>query len=567
MSVERRTHLKLIVHDDRGEPSPFRAEWRGSGGKLRRLWSDTGQAELEAEPGRVCALVRRGVHCDAVALDLDLPADQVTTRRVVLRRRFDPQALGWYGGENHMHVLHSPEDPPRSIADGARMAAADGLQYVQLCYGWDQSFAWLPADELDRQCHDASRPGTAVGWNIEAPKAYMSEDHGGRLGNLHCFGHGWTIGLRDNSRGRDFFSAGPNFRVIQEVHRQGAIVGCAHPVRFWLMYGNFVSNWAAELPFDFVAGVPYDAVDVLNDSPLLFFQSERLWYTLLNMGYKVAGTGNSDGSLGTTEGVGRYRTYTKVNGDFTWAKLAESMRAGRNVATSGPFALLTVDGCDPGAEFPADGKPRRADLRAWSGPLPGEVLTAVQLVRNGEVVRAWDLRAERAREWAVSFDIAEKEFAWHCVRVLSSCSDPVDAWHYGPHHCELAVVNPFYFLPDGFERPAPAEACVSLKVTDGAGRAVAASVTIHDGAGEMARHELPPSGQAALRLPATASLAISAPGCRTAERNLYMDCPDLFEYCRNLNMVWPSVYSPQTFAELRRRLASLSLSVVLEGQA
>jgi len=591
--------LKLIVRDQNGTLTPFRADWHltASGNapfheRVHQVWNDTGTAEIDVPAGRISFRIQRGFLYDAVELDVQVPSGGALTREIVLNRRLDAKSLGWYGGESHLHVLHGKNDPPRTIADGGRMAAADGLDFLQLGYAWDASFAWLPAEELNRQCREASSAWSRIGWNIETPKCYFSEDDGGKSGrNLHCFGHGWTVGLKDNSRGERFFSTGPNFRIMQEVQRQGGIVGCAHPVRSWFTHkGTFVSNWASELPFDFVAGVPFAAVDILNDSPLLFFQSERLWYTLLNLGYKVAGTGNSDGALGDVPwGLGRFRTYVKIDGGFSWEKLAQGIQVGRCIASSGPFVLFTVDEQPPGAEFPADGKPRRASVRAWSAPNPGEKLVAVQLVRNGEVVRAWDLRAENARYWETAFELREGQFAWYCVRVLSTCGNPLSQELWGPQVNELAVANPVYFLPrstgvppvdrstgvppvdmgkmpmlQGFQRPSPAAARVCLNITDAdTGQPLNATVEIHDGAGVLKSEKCPASG-GVLTMPATASLRISASGYETQERNLFMDCPELYEYSMNIGTVWPSFYSPETFHELRKRLGNLKVSVVLK---
>jgi hypothetical protein len=557
--------LDLHVADETGAAIPFRAEWQCGSGPWQRLWSDSGACRIDAPAGPVSLLVRRGIDHDAAMLELVLNEGEAATREVVLRRRFDAKASGWWGGENHMHVLHDRSNPPATFHDGARLAAGDGLDYIQLAWAWDSEFGWPSAEELNRRAREATTDHVIVGWNIEAPKSYMNTDDGGRTGNLHCFGHGWTVGLKDNAPGYAYFRTGPNFRVIQEVNRQGGIVGLAHPVRFWLLHGgNFVSNWASEAPFDFVAGVPYAAVDVLNDSPLLFFESERYWYTLLNLGYKVAAAGNSDGAVGSTPGVGIYRTYAQIDGDFTWDKLAEAIKAGRTIATSGPFALFEVEGQGPGAEFRADGRRRKARIRAWSAPLPGERLVCVQLVRNGEVVRAWDLQPLELREWQTEFEMADDQFAWYCVRVLSSCGYPRSLAVHGPHVCELAVASAIYFLPEGFERPRPEPAQLRLAVTDERGQPLAASVVVHDGAGPVARHEIGRDGLAELRLPATASLVVSAPGFLPAERNLYMDCPELFDYCRGIATVEPSFFSPEPYRELRRRLGRLKLKVALQ---
>jgi hypothetical protein len=558
------SQVSLHVKDDHAEASPFRADVWNAAGQVKRTWSSDGQAALEIPSGATSIVVRRGITHDAVTIDLNLRPGESIAHEVMLRERFSPRKLGWHGGESHMHVLHGKKDPPRKISDGGRMAQADGLEYLQLAYGWDQSFEWTPAAELNRQCVAASSKHSTIGWNIETPKCYMGPDDGGKSGNLHCFGHGWTVGLKDNSAGRDFFHTGPNYKIIQEVQRQGGIVGCAHPVRSWFNNGNFVSNWASEMPFDFLAGAPYAAMDILNDSPLIFFQSERAWYTLLNLGYKLAGTGNSDGALGVNHGLGRYRTYTHIDGEFSWAKLAHGMKSGACIATSGPFVLFEVDGQIPGAEFRADGRVRRATIKAWSAPLPGEMMHACQLVRNGEVIRAWDLREKKTRYWETEFDLCDNEFAWYCLRVLSTSTDRQTLKNWGPHVYELAVANPVYFLPENFTRPAPEPARIHLVIRNAASQqAMNAWVEVHDNAQLVATYDI--TGEQTISVPPTATLRFSVDGYRTIERNVYMDCPEIFNFCQNMGTLWPSFYSPETFHVLRQMLRSLRMVVDLSA--
>ncbi len=443
----------------------------------------------------------------------------------------------------------------------ARIAAGDGLDYIQLADAWEPTFKWLSAEELNKMAREATTKHVVVGWNTETPKCYMSEDDGGEKGNLHCYGHGCPVGLKDISKGWEFFHTGPNFRIIQEIHRQGAVVGCAHPMRFWFNKGNFVSNWASELPFDFVAGAGYDSIDILNDAPILFFESERLWWNLLNMGYKVPGTGNSDGNLGAERGVGRFRTYTKISGEFSWDKIADGIRKGACVASSGPFVLFDVDGQDSGAEFPADGKMRKASIRAWSSPLPGETLLSVQIVRNGEVVRAWDLHGQNLRDWKTATEIGDGEFAWYAVRVLSTCRERSSArWQPGVY--ELAVASPVYFLPAHYQRPKPAIANVALTLVDGKGNPLSAQVTVIDADTELNTVDVPASGIATFPAPPTASLRIRSPGRPEQIRSIYMDS-ELFDYCRNMNTVWPSFFSPETFTELREMLGRLKVKITI----
>ena len=134
--------------------------------------------------------------------------------------------------------------------------------------------------------------------------------------------------------------------------------------------------------------------------------------------------------------------------------------------------LFEVDGQRPGAEFPADGQSHHARLTAWSSPLPGETLVSVQVIRNGEIVQAWDLRSRRARQWSGEFELSDTAYAWYAIRVTSTCLDPacLATWRQPAEIYEVAVANPVYFLPKTFHRPRPALAKVRLKVADPQGK-------------------------------------------------------------------------------------------------
>lgn len=550
--------LTLKVADDRGTPIAFRVQALKGGWAAAKAW-DHGSTTLSLAAGHYTILVRHGFDHDAVQFEIEM-ADALVERAVTLPKRFDVRGLGWVCGENHMHGQHGHTDQPRSFENARLLAEANGLDYVQICQYWTPDFAWLPADELNQMAMKASTPQVAVNWNLESPKCYMNHDDGGESGNLHCYGHGCTLGLKERTDDQTFWFTGPNFRIIQEIHRQNAVVTLAHPARFWFHKGNFVSNWASEIAFDYVAGQGYDGVDILNDGSPVFFLHERVWWNLLNMGYKVAGTANSDGSI--ADGLaGRFRTYTLIEGEFSWAKVADAIRAGACVASSGPMVLYQVDGRDPGAEFPADGKPHTATLKAWSGPLPGETLVCVQVIRNGEIIRAWDLRGGQLREWEGEFELSDTTFAWYAIRVSSTCRDPqaLAHWNQPADLYDIAVASPVYFLPSGFRRPEPAAAQVTLHVTDEQGTPVVASVAVIDMGQEVARLTTDPRGKLVLQAPATAILQIESAGHQAAHRDLYMDSA-IFEYCRNFT----NFYTPEAWHTLRRMLGNLIFTVQLQ---
>lgn len=332
------------------------------------------------------------------------------------------------------------------------------------------------------------------------------------------------------------------------------MVTLAHPARFWFNKGNFVSNWASEIAFDYVAGQGYDGVDILNDGEPLFFLHERVWWNLLNLGYKVAGTANSDGSIIDGQ-AGRFRTYTRIEGAFSWAKIAQAIRAGACVASSGPMVLFEVDGQFPGTEFSADGQSHRARLTAWSGPKRDETLVSVQVIRNGEIVQAWDLRSKQARQWSGEFELSDTTFAWYAIRVTSA----VPASGQSTKTYGLAVASPVYFLPKTFRRPQPAVAKVRLKVTGPQGNPLAATVHVIDAGKEVAQVPVGADGQSTFQTPATAAISIRAPGHAEAKRDLFLDS-SLVEICRNFN----GFYTPSVYHQIRRTLGDLKFEVKLE---
>lgn len=550
--------FSVTVRDETGLPIAFRLQVFDNGRKICQVW-ERGKADISLPAGKHTILIRHGFDYDAVRIDsLYLPAG-VSESKVTLKKRYDIASLGWFCGENHMHGQHGLSDQPQTFSDAARLAEANGLNYIQIAQWWTPDFSWISTDSLNRMAREATTSRVFVNWNLESPKCYMEPDDGGKSGNLHCYGHGCTLALNDHTYGKEFWFTGPNFNIIHEIHRQNAVVMLAHPVRFWFNGGNFVSNMASEIAFDYVAGEGYDGVDIFNDGEPLFFQHERVWWNLLNMGYKVAGTAATDGSVINGE-AGHFRTYTRIKGGFSWDKIAQGIRDGDCLASSGPMVLFSVDGKDPGSEFPADGVTHLASLKVWSGPLPGETLVSVQVIRNGEVVYAWDLRSKKVREWSGSLSLRDTSFAWYAIRVLSTCLDPgvLAEWEQPAGLYEVAVASPVYFLPAGFHRPVTAEATVKLQVTDEDGQPLPATVSIINYGREISVRTTGKNGIAIFNAPATACLFIKSPGFTEVKKDLFMDSP-VYGFCKDFN----DFYTPGGFHRLREILGDLNFEVRL----
>jgi hypothetical protein len=550
--------LRLMVRDDSGQPVAFRAQAFDNGKQIGQLW-ERGTADFILPAGRYTILISHGFNYDAVQIDtLFLPA-MVTQKMITLRKRYDLTASGWYCGESHMHGQHGSADTPQTFRDAARLAEANGLNYIQIAQWWTPDFSWTSVDTLEKMSGEATTPLVEVRWNLESPKSYMEPDDGGKSGNLHCYGHGCTLGLKERPYDKAFWFSGPNFRVIHEIHRQNAVVMLAHPVRFWFNNGNFVSNMASEIAFDYLTGYGYDGVDILNDGEPLFFQHEHVWWNLLNMGYKVSGTAATDGSVIDGE-AGRYRTYTRITSGFSWDKIAQGIRDGACIASSGPMVLFNVDGKDPGSEFPADGRSHKCTLKVWSGPLPDEALAAVQVIRNGEIVRAWDLAGKKIRDWSCSFRISDNAFAWYAIRVISTCRDPgaMADWAQPAGIYDIAVASPVYFLPKGFHRPLPVNAKVMLSILDENNFPIPSTVSVINFENKISSQSVGDDGKVLIDAPPTSALLITAPGFEDFRIDLYKDSP-VYNFCRDFN----DFFTPGGYNQLRELLGNLRFEVKL----
>jgi hypothetical protein len=107
-------------------------------------------------------------------------------------------------------------------------------------------------------------------------------------------------------------------------------------------------GWSPPAPLD-SAGT-FDAIEILNgfnaleDLPVLM----RDWFFLLNSGFRVTALGSSDTHRMSDVKGGYPRTWLRTNGDdptlVDGTMLADAIRNGRAVASTGPFITLLVDG-------------------------------------------------------------------------------------------------------------------------------------------------------------------------------------------------------------------------------
>lgn len=566
------------------QPVPCTVTIRGADGKIVTDhpsfiggFRSAGTFTKRLSPGRVTVTVSRGFDYGARQQEIELRDGETRDVEFQIERRTPLRALGWYAGDNHDHMIHGERSIEVSFDYVALAGRAEGLDYLAVTNHWNSPD--VSPEAMDRACARASSADFLLTWNLEAPKNYWKGDAS------HCIGHGWTLGMRGRmADGRDGIQellamsawdyetdkvSVPNFESHALIHELGGIVSYTHPHRWWrgkwggtgiypVEEKKWISNMAAELPFDTVAGPTYDTIDIMMqpEERETARQALGLWFLLLTHGYRIAATASSDTTFDRPGGgvPGKVRVYSHVEGKLSSQSLAQSLKSGRSFITSGPLLLLEIDGSGPGQIIKAQaGRKLTAKLRAWPSGAVGSGLKRVELIRNGEVARTWG-PASRDKEFTAAEEIVDQGTGWYIARC------------YGDKDTELAITNPIYFEGPDYRAPAAAVARVTGSVINASGQPIGGTMEIirMDGRKPVKTGEVPiTGGKFEATVPATARLRATAPGYTSDLKSVFMDYPPLLD--ATLNMTPERLSDWRTFEEMRRTLQGVRLEFRLQA--
>lgn len=121
--------------------------------------------------------------------------------------------------------------------------------------------------------------------------------------------------------------------------------------------------------------------------------AQEIYYHLLNCGLHIPPSGSSGSGL-VRNPAGYNRVYAEVDGELTYQKWWDSMKAGKVFVTNGPILLADVRGEQPGAIF-TDSLGVPLTLQASARLFTRQKISYLQVIRNGEVDSSLQLN-----EWA-----------------------------------------------------------------------------------------------------------------------------------------------------------------------
>jgi hypothetical protein len=162
--------------------------------------------------------------------------------------------------------------------------------------------------------------------------------------------------------------------------------------------------------------------------------SQDIYYHLLNCGLRIPpSAGSASGVLPNP--VGYNRVYVYCDGELTYEKWFEGLRAGQVVVTNGPMLRPRVNGELPGHVFSAAAG-EAIELQATLNLSIREKVEYLDIIKNGRVDR--EVRLAEYKEAGGRLPTVEfKESGWMLIRAVTNNQDTFRFASTGPYYVEI----------------------------------------------------------------------------------------------------------------------------------
>ncbi len=408
--------FKLSIVDRSGKRLPCRVLVKAEDGTCfvpqaattlqtgRDLWFvSSGQTKVDVTSGRVLLRVERGLEFVRFKGWIDV-TESGATKTVHLRRWVHMKERGYLTGENHLHIDSKQLAP---------MLAAEGLDFGTSLTWWRGPDARRPippgsgksrrltfaGHTTPTSIYDAELEyawGAAYIQNLPAPLPLKAEP--GRP-NLDYLKHAVKRGAIVHYQG------GWSREVLLD-----ALLGCVHTVN--VCNNNFAlhrfqprSRYSNLLNVEGFPTYPDTDVGMLK-------MNTATYYRLLNCGLRLAaGAGSATGVKAAP--VGYNRAYVRVAEDASIEEFYRAWKRGSNFVTNGPILQLsTASNRRPGDTIKLSPSGGTIDVRLEV--VSDQPLQTVQLVVNGEVIEAFDIKGPKRVE--VTRKVTVESGSWIVAR-------------------------------------------------------------------------------------------------------------------------------------------------------
>jgi hypothetical protein len=384
--------------------------------------------------------------------------------RYVVKRWVDPAQRGWWSGDHHIHAagcLHY-ENPTQGVhpPDMLRHIMGEDLK-IGCCLTWGPCFDYQKQFFTGKP-DDVSQPPYLLRYDIEV-SGFGS----------HQSGHLNLLRLREQiPSGGDSKHHWPTLglNTLRWAKRQGAVCGPAHsangltqsvdelpgrsagphdlpnyriPAYDGIGANEFVMQVAHQVPGP--NGAPVPAVDFISTMDTDRVAEWNMWYHVLNCGFRVRASGETDFPCITGERVGLGRVYAKLDGPVEFDAWVQAIQDGRSYVSDGTVHLmdatirsgdqqlaLGVDGSELQLAAPSKISVSLVAAGRWlNGDDPTPDGIPIELIVNGLPVDTATIPADGS-EHPVTLEADLSASSWVAVRTFPA-----------------AHTNPFFVVIDG----------------------------------------------------------------------------------------------------------------------
>jgi hypothetical protein len=407
--------LEFSVLDESGRPAPCRIHLRDASEKPVKapelpFWSDhfvcTGKVSLALDPGKYTYEIERGPEYNSISNSI-LLADKPVSVTNRLRRIANLPSEGWWPGETHVH--RKPEEIPLHMQ-------AEDLHVAHVITWWNNR----------RNINTTAPPLVEFDHNrFYHLMAGEDERGGGALLYLNL------------SKPFDITGARREFPPSVNFMRQApasAWIDIEKPfwwdVPIWLAQGRANSIGIAHnhhhrggMLDNEAWGKPRDLARFGTRHGVGLWTQE-IYFHLLNCGFRIPpSAGSASGVLPNP--VGYNRAYVHLEGELTWEKWHENLRAGRVFVSSGPLLRCRANGQLPGQVFRATDA---LNLEVQGRLDSRDPIRALELIHNG-----------RATPLKLPGTIRITESGWFLVRAIADLDHTFRFACTGPWYVELGT--------------------------------------------------------------------------------------------------------------------------------
>ncbi|MCH2201435.1 MAG: CehA/McbA family metallohydrolase [Fuerstiella sp.] len=473
----------LIIQDDEGQLYPLPARRTAPDFFFQEQIYRTSGESVMLPSGRYQINYGRGPEYLRESKTVVVPEAISYPIELQLTRWVNPQARGWISGDHHIHASGCMHYQSPAIGVEAPVMLhhieGEGLNVGNV-------LTWGPGWEYQKNnfcgvADEVSTKTNVIRYDVEVSQ--FPSDHTGHL----CL-----LGLsEDDYPGTNAKSEWPSWGlpIMKWAKEQGAVTGAAH------------SGWGLDVfpearlpnyvvpPMDGIGAqeslvhAAHNAVDFLSTVDTPYVWELNVWYHMMNCGFDIKASGETDFPCIYGERVGLGRSYVRLNdaSNISYPAWVRGVEAGRSYVSDGSSHLMdfAVNGIAPGdAEHPVvavdgsqsvrvtanvaallDEEPRTVfrgavnwdtflkddmlrnnraqipirDLPYTSKPywhlerarIGGTRNVTLELIVNGQVADHQQILADGS-EIPVSFDVEIERSSWVALRILAAAhTNPV----------------------------------------------------------------------------------------------------------------------------------------------